>query len=96
LEEALRAAFAPYLAAAESSSRAEETQKKWRTWWVPNAKDVRVYRPDDCPDRSGLPSIWASSDLCSPLPLSTAPSVVQPQVQELLDPRADPLDFALR
>jgi HEAT repeat protein len=36
----------------------EETQKKWRMWWVANAKDVRVYSPDDCPDRSTLPHIW--------------------------------------
>ena len=36
----------------------EETQKKWRTWWAANAKDVRVYSPDDCPDRSTLPNIW--------------------------------------
>jgi HEAT repeat protein len=36
----------------------EETQKKWRTWWATNAKGVRVYSPDDCPDRSTLPSIW--------------------------------------
>lgn len=36
----------------------EETQKKWRTWWPANAKDVRVYSPDDCPDRSKLPHIW--------------------------------------
>jgi hypothetical protein len=35
-----------------------ETQKKWRTWWAVNAKDVRVYSPDDCPDRSNLPHIW--------------------------------------
>jgi hypothetical protein len=36
----------------------EETQKKWRTWWGANAKDVRVYSSDDCPDRSRLPNIW--------------------------------------
>jgi hypothetical protein len=36
----------------------EETQKKWRTWWGMNAKDVRVYSPDDCPERSRLPNIW--------------------------------------
>jgi hypothetical protein len=36
----------------------EETQKKWRTWWAANANDVRVYNPDDCPDRSTLPHIW--------------------------------------
>jgi len=35
-----------------------ETQKKWRTWWALNGKDVRVYSPDDCPDRSALPHIW--------------------------------------
>jgi hypothetical protein len=36
----------------------EETQKKWRTWWAANARDVRIYSPDDCPDRSTLPHIW--------------------------------------
>jgi hypothetical protein len=36
----------------------EVTQKKWRTWWGANAKDVRVYGPDDCPDRSRRPNIW--------------------------------------
>jgi hypothetical protein len=36
----------------------EETQKKWRTWWPANAKDVRVYSPDDCPIPSTLPHIW--------------------------------------
>lgn len=36
----------------------EETQKKWRTWWAANARNVRVYSPDDCPDRSTLPHIW--------------------------------------
>jgi hypothetical protein len=36
----------------------EETQKKWRAWWGANAKDVRIYSPDDCPDRSKLPNIW--------------------------------------
>lgn len=35
-----------------------ETQTKWRTWWAANAKDVRVYSPDDCPDRATLPHIW--------------------------------------
>jgi hypothetical protein len=36
----------------------EQTQTKWRTWWAANAKDVRVYSPDDCPDRSNLSHIW--------------------------------------
>ena len=36
----------------------EETQKKWRAWWPANARDVRVYAPDDCPDRSTMPHIW--------------------------------------
>jgi hypothetical protein len=35
-----------------------EAQKKWRTWWAANAKDMRVYSPDDCPDLSTLPHIW--------------------------------------
>jgi hypothetical protein len=35
-----------------------ETQKKWRTWWAANANDVRIYGPDDCPDRPSLPHIW--------------------------------------
>jgi hypothetical protein len=36
----------------------EETQKKWRAWWAAKANDVRVYSPDDCPDRATLPNIW--------------------------------------
>jgi hypothetical protein len=36
----------------------EETQRKWRAWWPANAGDVRVYAPDDCPDRSTMPHIW--------------------------------------
>jgi hypothetical protein len=36
----------------------EETQKKWRAWWAANARDVRAYAPDDCPDRSTMPHIW--------------------------------------
>jgi hypothetical protein len=36
----------------------EETQKKWRMWWAANARNVRVYSPDDCPDLSTLPHIW--------------------------------------
>lgn len=45
----------------------EETQKEWRTWWPANAKDVRIYSPDDCPDRSTLPRIWlaARASQCS-------------------------------
>ena len=38
--------------------RLAETQEKWRAWWAANAKDMRVYSPDDCPDRSNLPHIW--------------------------------------
>ena len=35
-----------------------ETLKKWRAWWEANAREVRIYAPDDCPDRSTMPNIW--------------------------------------
>lgn len=36
-----------------------ETQEKWRTWWAANAKDLRVYGPNDCANDSNLPHIWS-------------------------------------